>query len=304
MQIERLIQMIFYLIHHGHVTAKELADYFDVSTRTVYRDINTLTLAGIPILSSKGTGGGISLVEGYTLDKSLLSKEEQQHIYHGLQTLQATKYPNTEMALSKIGAIFRSALEPKWLEIDLTYWGSEEKEKIKISELQYAIINKQVITFDYFNTYLQKSKKIIEPLRLVFKSHAWYIAGYCRDREEIRFFRMSRIRNLEVINETFLRELPQEESLITQCEEIKVDIPFLKLQFSPEIAYKLYDNFHESQVTLCEDGSYLISVQYELNDWTFHYLLSFGKHVEIIEPEIAREMMKERVKEIQKLYDK
>ena len=117
MQIERLIQMVFYIVSHGHVTAKELARFFNVSTRTIYRDINTLTLAGIPILSVKGTGGGISLLDGYTIDKSLLSREEQQSICQGLQILQAAKYPNAEMALHKMGAIFRNVLEAKWLEI-------------------------------------------------------------------------------------------------------------------------------------------------------------------------------------------
>ena len=102
MQIERLVQMVFYIINHGHVTARELSDYFNVSTRTIYRDINILTIAGIPVLSAKGTGGGISLIEGYTIDRSLLSKEEQQSVFQGLQILQAAKYPNAEMALSKI----------------------------------------------------------------------------------------------------------------------------------------------------------------------------------------------------------
>ena len=106
MQIERLVQMVFYIVNREHVTAKELADHFSVSTRTIYRDINTLTLAGIPVTSSKGTGGGISLIDGYTINKSLFSKEEQQNIYQGLQILQASKYPNAETALSKIGSIF------------------------------------------------------------------------------------------------------------------------------------------------------------------------------------------------------
>ena len=101
MQIERLVQMIFYIVNHGHVTAKELSNHFNVSTRTIYRDINTLTIAGIPIISTKGTGGGISLIEGYMIDKSLLSKEEQQSVYQGLQILQATRYPNAEMALDR-----------------------------------------------------------------------------------------------------------------------------------------------------------------------------------------------------------
>ena len=113
MQIERLVQMVFYIVKHGHVTARELSDYFNVSTRTIYRDINTLTIAGIPVISAKGAGGGISLLEGYTIDRSVLSQEERQSIYQGLQILQAAKYPNAEMALSKIGAVFRYALEEK-----------------------------------------------------------------------------------------------------------------------------------------------------------------------------------------------
>ena len=301
MQIERLVQMVFYLINHGHVTAKELSDFFNVSTRTIYRDINTLTIAGIPVLSTKGTGGGISLIEGYTIDKSLLSKEEQQSIYQGLQILQAAKYPKAETALSKISAIFRHALEPKWLDIDFSHWGSDEKEKIKISDLQFAILNKHIITFLYFNSELKKSERVIEPLRLAFKSHAWYIIGYCRLKAEIRTFRLSRIKELQIMPEIFERELPADYSLISKCRE-NCKIPVLKLKFSPEAAYRLYDEFEEDQVCLHDDGYYYVTVQYELNNWTFHYLLSFGKYVEVMEPETARTMLKKRAADIVKLY--
>lgn len=301
MQIERLIQMVFYIVSHGHVTAKELSDFFNVSTRTIYRDINTLTIAGIQILSTKGTGGGISLMDGYALDKSLLSKEEQQRIYQGLKILQAAKYPDTEMTLNKIGAVFRSAMEPQWLDVDFSYWGSDEKEKIKISELQYAILNKHVITFHYFNSELKKSTRVIEPLRLIFKSHAWYIVGYCRYNDEFRTFRLSRIKQLKVVPELFERTLPADYSMTGECRKV-YSIPDLKLKFSPEIAHRLYDEFQEHQVRLCEDGYYYVTVQYELNNWTFHYLLSFGKYVEIIEPEEARVMLKERAADIVKIY--
>lgn len=301
MQIERLVQMVFYIVSHGHVTAKELASYFQVSTRTIYRDINILSLAGIPVISEKGTGGGISVIEGYTIDKSLLSKEEQRSICQGLQILQATKYPNAEMALEKIGAIFRSASEVKWLEVDFSYWGGDEKEKIRISELQYAILNKHRIMFDYFNSELQKTERVIEPLRLVFKSHAWYIAGYCRLREDIRIFRLSRVKHLQVMPEIFEREVPSDYSFVSEDRE-ECSTPPLRLKFSPEIVHRVYDEFQENQVTLCKDGNYYVTVQYELNNWTFHYLLSFGKYVEIVEPEIARIMLKERAADIVKIY--
>lgn len=302
MQIERLIQMIFYLIDHKKVTAKELAVYFGVSTRTIYRDVNTLTLAGIPILSTKGTGGGISLLDGYTVDRSLLTKEEQQNIYQGLQILQATKFPNSELALRKIGAVFREALQPKWLEVDFSFWGSDDSEKIKISDLQGAILNKQVIAFEYFNSELQKSNRQVEPLRLVFKSHAWYIVGYCQTKQEIRIFRLSRIRGMQVKEETFDRELPEDYSLNSQ--QSTDHLPVLKLKFSPEAAHRLYDEFSAEQLVAQKDGSYVVEFPAELNNWMIHYLLSFGKQVEVLEPESARVVLKERALEIAALYQK
>lgn len=301
MQIERLVQMIFYLVDHSQVTAKELAEVFQVSTRTIYRDINTLTLAGIPVMSIKGSGGGISLLEGYTLDKSLLTKEEQQQIYQGLQILQAANYPNAETALSKISALFQQTLQPQWLEVDFSYWGSDRQEKLKISDLQAAIINKQSIAFDYVNSELEKSHRIIEPLRLVFKSHAWYIVGFCQKRQEIRIFRLNRIKDLSLQPEMFERELPADFSLKSQPVE---NLPTVKLRFSSQAIHRLYDEFAEEQLLPEKDGSYLIMFEAELNNWLVHYLLSFGKQVEVLAPTKLRAMLQEQVEAIAKLYKK
>ena len=283
MQIERLINMVFYLIHGRQVTARELADYFHVSTRTIYRDINTLTLAGIPIISTRGAGGGISLIDGYTLNKSLFSREEQENIFQSLRLLQATRYPHAELTLRKIGAIFGQAQEPQWLDIDFTFWGSDEEQKTDLSTLQSAILSKHPIAFDYFNSELQKSERIIEPLQLAFKSRTWYVVGYCRSRQEIRIFRISRMKHIRVRPETFTRELPHGYSLSgnvpTEC-----NFPVFKLKFAPEIAYRLYDDFQEYQMETCSDGS-------------------FGKYVEILEPKIARTLLKERALEIANIYE-
>ncbi len=301
MQIERLVQMVFYIVSHRQVTARELSEFFGVSTRTIYRDINTLSIAGIPVITTKGTGGGISLIEGYAIDRSLISREEQQSICQGLQMLQAAKYPDAEMAWHKLTAIFRNASEASWLEVDFSYWGSDDTEKIKISDLQFAIRNKHVITFLYFNSELKKSERTIEPLRLVFKSHAWYIVGYCTKKEEIRTFRLSRIKHLQVLPNLFERELPSDYSLTAACRK-PCHVPILKLRFSPEIAHRLYDEFQEDQIHLCKDGSYYVTIPLELNNWAFHYLLSFGKYVEIVEPEEARTMLRERATEIVSIY--
>ncbi len=302
MQIERLFQMVFYIISHEHVTAKDLANYFNVSTRTIYRDINTLSIAGVPIISTKGSGGGISLIDGYTIDKSMFSKEEQQNIYQGLQILQATDYPNSDNVLNKIDTIFGKNSKSKWIDVDFSYWGSYENQKVNISELQYSIVNKHKIKFSYYNTELKKSVRVVEPLQLLFKSRTWYIVGFCTSREEIRIFRLSRMKEIEILSEKFFRELPADFTLETTMAD-NCDHPIFKLKFSPEIAYRLFDDFQESQISKCDDGSFIVTFQLELSQWTFNYLLSFGKYVEILEPKIARKMLKEKALEIVKKYN-
>ncbi len=301
MQIERLVHMVFYIINHKQVTARELADYFHVSARTIYRDINALSLAGIPVISTKGTGGGISLLDGYTLDKALFSREEQEHLFQSLQALQAVNYPSAEQALSKLGAVFGRVSGTGWLDIDFSYWGSGEKRKKELLELQYAVIHKHAIAFDYFNSELKKSKRVIEPLQLAFKSHTWYVAGFCRSRKEIRIFRMSRMKHIRVMSETFERLLPAGFSISPDCRE-DCALPVFKLKFAPEIAYRLYDDFPESQIEAYADGSFIVTFPYEMTDWTFRYLLSFGRYVEILEPKAARSMLKEQALEIAGIY--
>ncbi|MGL5435161.1 MAG: helix-turn-helix transcriptional regulator [Lachnospiraceae bacterium] len=176
------------------------------------------------------------------------------------------------------------------------------KTYIRVSELQYAIINKHIIKFNYFNSELQQAKRTVEPLRLVFKSNAWYVVGYCLDKQDIRIFRLSRIRQIRVLPELFKRELPQ--NYILGGGDKKPDNIFVfKLKFNPEIAVRLYDEFQENQVSVCEDGYYMITIHYPLSNWTFNRLLSYGKYVEVIEPEIARTMLKEKALEIAEIYD-
>lgn len=302
MQIERLVRMIFYIVNRKQVTAKELADYFGVSRRTIYRDITTLSLSDIPIISKKGAGGGISLMDGYSLNESFLTTEEQLQIYQGLQILQASNYSDADQVLTKIGALFNQAPADDWLEIDFSYWGSSEDEKITISELRRAITQKYILAFDYFNSDLQRSERKVEPLRLSFKSHAWYIIGYCHDKQDIRIFRLSRMKRIHVLEQNFDRTLPEDFSLAHS--DCNTEYVFFKLRFLPEMAYRLFDEFHEDEVKRCSDDSYLVTVRYPLNEWTYHRLLSFGPYVEILEPLKAREEVKKRALKIAQQYNK
>ena len=299
--IDRLIQIIFLLLRHENITAKQLAQELGVSTRTIYRDINTLSIAGIPITSQKGYGGGLSLLEGFALDKSYFTQEEQSNIIQALQILKSSHYPDADRTLNKVAGLFSHTLQSDWLEIDFSYWGSPEKERRNMTALERAVINKYVIKFTYYNSELTITEQTVEPLKLLFKSHSWYLIAFSRRREEIRTYKLSRIRNLQITDQLFDRTLPADFSLTPAYQE-EYNIPLFKLHFSEKIAYKVYDEFQEEYIKKLEDGTLEVTFRYQLSDWTFLYLLSFGEYVEIIEPVEARMLLKEKAQKILALY--
>ena len=301
MQIDRLIQIVFLLLRHENITAKQLAKELCVSTRTIYRDINILSVAGIPITSQKGFGGGLSLLQGFSLDKSYFTQEEQNNIVQALQILKSSNYPDADKSLNKVAGLFSHNLQAEWLEIDFSYWGSPEKERNNITALERAIINKYVITFTYFNAELTVTHQTVEPLKLVFKSHSWYLVAYSENKKDIRTFKMSRIRELQITNQLFDRELPKDFS-ITPVYKEEYNTPVFILHFSEKIAYKVYDEFQEKYIKKLDDGTLEVTFRYQLSDWTFLYLLSFGEYVEIIEPVEARNILKEKAKKIFSMY--
>lgn len=301
MQIDRLIQIIFLLLSHENISAKQLAEELGVSTRTIYRDINILSIAGIPITSQKGYGGGLSLLQGFSLDKSYFTEAEQSNIIQALQILKSSNYPDADKALNKVAGLFSHNLQSEWLEIDFSYWGSPEKERSNITALERAIINKYVITFVYFNAELTITNQLVEPLKLVFKSHAWYLVAYSKYKNDIRTYKMSRIRDILITNQLFDRVLPADYS-ITPAYKEEYNIPIFKLHFSEKIAYKVYDEFQEKYIKKLEDGTLEVTFRYQFSDWTFLYLLSFGEYVEIIEPIEARDILKEKAKKILSMY--
>ena len=301
MQIDRLIQIVFLLLRHENIKAKQLAEELCVSTRTIYRDINILSVAGIPITSQKGFGGGLSLLQGFSLDKSYFTQEEQNNIVQALQILKSSNYPDADKSLNKVAGLFSHNLQSEWLEIDFSYWGSPEKERNNITALERAIINKYVITFTYFNAELTVTHQTVEPLKLVFKSHSWYLVAYSENKKDIRTFKMSRIRELQITSQLFDRELPKDFS-ITPVYKEEYNTPVFILHFSEKIAYKVYDEFQEKYIKKLDDGTLEVTFRYQLSDWTFLYLLSFGEYVEIIEPVEARNILKEKAKKIFSMY--
>ncbi len=281
MKINRLFEILNILLNRENITAKYLADHFEVSTRTIYRDIDSLSEAGFPIYTNKGKGGGIAILDNFVLNKSLLSKEDQRYIISAIQGLKVTNFIDKEGVLEKLSALFKDE-SSSWIEVDFSDWSERKREEFNI--IKFCIINKKLIEFYYYNSYGVKSKRKIEPLRLKFKEKAWYVIGFCREKNDIRMFKLNRIKSVKVIDEVFTRKY---ESF---CEEKKdYETVKIKLKISSSQAYRVYDEFEEEDIEKNEDGSFTVVCSYPGGEWVIGYILSFGRYATILEPQYIKD---------------
>lgn len=297
MQISRLFEITYLLMERGSVTAAELAERFEVSTRTIYRDLDLLSGAGIPVYTAKGKGGGIRLLPDFLLDKSLLSREEQNRLLAGLQGLNAIQVPDVEPVLQKLAAVF-GRRQTSWLEVDFSGWGvSFEKERFQT--LQQAILERRPIRFTYYSARGERLEREAEPVRLLFKGQSWYLHAFCRLRGDYRFFKLNRMREIELAGGHFTRE-PPAQSLPEQAYPGKRC--HVKLRLSSKLAYRVYDEFAPETVERQPDGSFLAEIDFPEDDWLYGFLLSFGPEAELLEPPELREKVRRQVEALGRIY--
>ena len=294
MKINRLIEIITILLNRQTITARELADRFGVSTRTIYRDVDVLSSAGIPICTDQGKGGGISLLEDYTLSKAMLSKSESEGLILALKAMGATDYPEADALLEKIGSVFKSTVAHDWIEVDFESWSSKVNEDNKFSKIRNAIIHSLMINFDYINGSGVKTNRDAEPVKLMFNAYTWYLIAYCHNRHEHRMFRLSRIKNVKTTDKHFTKRI------ITDKEKQVIHAPFveLKLKCDEKALNRLYDTFDEQFIQPNDDGSYILTVQIPEEEWIYGFVLSFGSYAEVIEPKHIRDEVRNRAREV------
>ncbi len=301
MQISRLFEIVYILLDKKIVTAKELSEHFEVSVRTIYRDIDVLSTSGIPIYTIKGKGGGISLVDNFVLNKSVLSDREQKEILMSLQSLNAMKFLDIEPVLKKMTSVF-SHETVNWIDVDFSEWGSNDSEKEKFNTIKTAIFDSKVISFDYFNSNGQKGLRNVEPVKIVFKGQGWYVYGFCRFKSEFRIFKIARIKNLNILEETFARRDALTSSLNNINKSYKEKMIKLDLKIDERMAYRVYDEFKEENILKNSDGSFNITVIMPDGDWIFGYIMSYGEFAEVIEPQYIRKIIKQKFEEGLKKY--
>lgn len=287
MKIDRLIGILSILLQEERVTAPELAKKFEVSRRTINRDIEDLCKAGIPIHTLQGAGGGICIMEGYRMDRTLLTSKDMQVILAGLRSLDSVSgshYYGQLMEKIKSGSSgFVSGRD--FMLIDLSSWYKDTIAP-KIELIQDAIEERKHMTFRYYAPGGDKIRTI-EPYYLVFKWSSWYVWGWCIARKDFRLFKLNRMDALIKDAKGFApREVPVPDLSVQKIFPGKIRV---KALFSGDSKWRLVEDFGIHCFTEEEDGTLLFTADYTDRENLLQWFLTFGDKVKVLEPVEVRD---------------
>lgn len=300
MKIDRLIGILSILLQQDRVTAPYLAEKFEVSRRTINRDIEDLCRAGIPLVTAQGANGGISIMEGYRLNRTLLTSSDMQAILAGLRSLDSVSGTNRYQQLMDKLLVNRTTLPSNdHILIDLSsYYRTTLAPKIEL--IQNAIETRNHIQFAYYGPGGEGERKI-EPYLLIFQWSSWYVWGWCVKRKDYRLFKLNRMLDLKLLQEQFeKREIPQYEP------SIETAFPFefpVKAVFEPEMKWRLIEEYGVDSFFEREDKKLQFQFCFHDKEGLFGWLLSFGDRVELLEPVDLREEIHAIAENIKKTYE-
>ena len=289
MKIDRLIGILSILLQKEMTTAPELAEHFEVSRRTINRDIEALCKAGIPIQTSQGAGGGISIMNGYRMDRTLLTSRDMQMILAGLRSLDSVsgnRYYEQLMEKIQTGSSeFVNGRDS--ILIDLSSW-YKDKLTPKISLIQDAIELRKRIGFDYYSPG-GETKREIEPYYLIFKWSSWYVYGFCLMRKDFRMFKLNRMDGIAHGGGFDRRdEIP--------LPELSNDTVFpakgiVRAVFDPSMKWQLVEEYGVGSFKEQPDGTLLFEHEYSDDEGLISWMLSCRDKVTVIEPESVRDKL-------------
>ncbi|MBE6057361.1 YafY family protein [Clostridium sp.] len=310
MKINRLLAIVVILLNREKISASELAEKFEVSVRTIYRDIEAINLAGIPIVSQIGNNGGFYIIDNYKINHQLLTLEDMISIIEALKNMNRfLDDKNVEVAIEKVKNIIPKEkkevfdLHFEQMFIDTLPWGFKkcEEENLKYKIIHDAIDLKKCIAFDYRNSKSEYNWREAEPLTLVFKGFYWYLFSFCKLKNDYRFFKLSRMENLALLDEKINKNrISYKEYIdINKTQEVPTRIV---LKFNEKVRYRVDDCFHKDDIKIQEDGSIIVDTYFLEDEWVYSMILSYGEYVEVIEPNHIREIIKNKCKKINDIY--
>lgn len=289
MKIDRMIGILSVLLQKEKITAPELAEMFEVSRRTINRDVEALCKEGIPISTSQGAGGGIRIMEGYRMDKTILTSKDMQMILAGLRSLDSISgsgyYRQLMEKLQSGSSHFISGRDS--ILIDLSSWYKEALAP-KIQMIQDAIEERKLLSFDYYAP-KGESKRTIEPYYLVFQWSSWYVWGWCIQKQDFRLFKLNRMDCLFKTKEVFTaKNVPLPDLSTEKIFPFEIQV---KALFPKEEKWRLVEEFGINCFTENTDGTLLFSAGYTDMENLIHWLLTFGDHVQVLEPKEVKERL-------------
>ena len=299
MKIDRLIGIITTLQQKKRVTAPYLAEKFEVSRRTINRDIEVICRAGIPIVTAQGANGGISIMEGFSLDTTVFTEQELAAIFTGLKSLDSVSAAaSAEKLASKIGGSQAIRLADHMV-IDLSSFYKDDLAA-KIDGIKSAIKESKCISFHYcYNK--GEADKLIEPYLIVFKWSDWYVFGYCKERQDFRMYKLRRLWNLQVTEETFdVREVPEEKK---QFGSHMTDDYVITAVYDASVKYRLVEEYGPDSFSEQEDGTLYTEWGFTKAESAAEWFLSFGNKVKVTAPPEMVERMKRALDSIKNLYE-
>lgn len=316
MKLDRLLAIVILLVNRRLIQAKELADQFEVSVRTIYRDIEVINQAGIPVISYQGAGGGISLSEGYRLDRNVLTNNELAAIVTALQSVSTTHFNlNNKMLLEKMNSIVppkeseQFQFQTQQFIVDLSPWGRHSMLEDKLSLLKEAIEKVRRVDFIYCNAQGDVTERSVEPYTLVLKKQTWYLYARCLNRQQFRLFKLFRIQDIEVRKEIFIRENIAIDQIPWNVEWASPENnQQLKLRFHRRVKHVAEEWFGVESLHAETDGGrheaeyFTVTVHFPEDRWLYGFILSFGHDVEVIEPKHIRDRIHEISKGISAIY--
>ncbi len=300
MKLERLIGILSILLQKEKVTAIELAETFEVSHRTILRDVDALCCAGIPLVTYKGKGGGIAIMDGYKMDKTIFSTKEMQAILAGLQSLDSISGTNRYRQLMEKLSVdaARTLYAENHILIDLSAWDKLAVSD-KIEQIQFAMEQDAVISFTYFAPN-GDTVRTIEPYHLIFQWANWYVWGYCNLRQDYRMFKLTRMVNLTVTAEKRKERIVP----VYVCDKLRHTDGEVEavVRFDKSVKWRIMDEFGLEHLKWDAEGNILLSFTWSDEPSFYRYILTFGNQAEIISPKAYRERFCLLLQEIVEKY--
>lgn len=295
--VGRLFQIVYLLMENERMSAKELSDRLEVSVRTINRDIEKLSEARIPVYSSRGREGGFSLLPDFVLNKTVLSDEEKSGILSSMRLMGTVAYDDEKEALKRLEEFFGKASQD-WIEIELDNWSDGFFDKERFKQIKNAVLSRKKIEFDYAR-YPEVSHRKVRPCKLVFRSQAWYLYAYCEARNDFRYFKFHRMKNLVITEEHFdAMTLPAEENHYISKEPSFAAV----LAIDKSMAYRAFDELSSENVVE-EDNRYIFKIENASDSWFISYVLSYGSKAEVLSPVECRNTIADIVNELEKKYN-